>query len=1177
MKRLLILALYFIFWILAVISILTAYTPNVIAEEVHVYPGGSIQETINVANDGDVIIIHQGTYVENVDFLGKAISLRSTNPNDLEIVHSTVIDGNSAGSAVIFSNEEGSDSILRGITVRNGRADYETDYPGYFLYLGTSLYSGYAPYPGFVGGGIYCYSSSPKINNCIIIDNTGSGIYCYSSSPTIANCTISGNMASYANCTISGNMASYGSGGVYCDSSSPTITNCILWNNSQQEISIPHYDESSSPIVTYSDIQQETGIYPGVGNINADPLFMESGSGNYYLMPNSPCIDTGTSTDTSSEDKEGIIRPQGSGIDMGAYEYVETSSCTPRASFTANQTTRTDSLAVEFDASFSGGSQNSGAIFSWDFGDGTSGNGMTVSHAYTDYGSYDVSLNITTECGSHRLTLSDLIKIKSSQMTKEVGEGYPYTSIQSAIDDAGYGEMILVHDGTYIENINFKGKGLTVFSENGAATTIIDGSKSGSVVTFDHCEGIDSVLEGFTLQNGLASYGAGIYCRQSSPIITNCTIRGNLATSSSYCYYFLLFHSHYDYCKGAGGGIYCRFSSPTITNCTISGNTSDDGGGIYCDSSSQIMTNCTINNNTADEDGGGIYCRFSSPTITNCTVNGNTSDVGGGIYCDSEASPTITNCTISKNIAEDHGGGIYCSSSSPMITNCILWNNLPEEISGSTPTVTYSDIKQDTGVYPGECNINVDPLFVECGSGNYYLMPNSPCIDTGTSTNAPSEDKEGIVRPQGPGIDMGAYEYVEPSSCTPRASFTANQTIGTDSLTVEFDASSSGGSQYSGAIFSWNFGDGTSGSGLTVFHTYTDYGSHNVSLSISTECGSHRLTLSDLIKMKSSQVTKEVGDGFAYTSIQAAIDDSDYGEMILVHDGTYIENINFKGKGLTVFSENGAASTIIDGGENGSVVSFDNCKGIDSVLEGFTLQNGLVPNNGDNLGDGGGIHCRFSSPTITNCIIQNNTARGDGGGIYCRNYSSPTIINCAINSNTAEDEGGGIYCRNYSSPTLTNCTIIGNKASNGGGIYCYRSSPTITNCTINNNTAEDDGGGIYCDESSPTLTNCTIIGNKASNGAGIYCSYSSPTLTNCTISKNIAEDNGGGIFCKTSSSPIITNCILWNNFPEEIYGSSPTVTYSDIKQDTGIHPGEGNYGYPSWGRQHQCRPVICGK
>lgn len=69
--------------------------------------------------------------------------------------------------------------------------------------------------------------------------------------------------------------------------------------------------------------------------------------------------------------------------------------------------------------------------------------------------------------------------------------------------------------------------------------------------------------------------------------------------------------------------------------------------------------------------------------------------------------------------------------------------------------VTYSDIQ---GGYSGTGNINSDPLFV--GGGDYHLTSSSPCIDSGTSTNAPATDIAGTPRPQGQGYDMGAYEYV---------------------------------------------------------------------------------------------------------------------------------------------------------------------------------------------------------------------------------------------------------------------------------------------------------------------------------------------------------------------------------------------------------------------------------
>jgi hypothetical protein len=156
--------------------------------------------------------------------------------------------------------------------------------------------------------------------------------------------------------------------------------------------------------------------------------------------------------------------------------------------------------------------------------------------------------------------------------------------------------------------------------------------------------------------------------------------------------------------------------------------------------------------------------------------------------------------------------------------------------------------------------------------------------------------------------------------------------------------------------------------------------------------------------------TLEVGTGKTYTTIQSAINAAGTGDTVLVYDGTYVENINFNGKAITAKSANGPASTTIDGSHSGSVVTFNNFESSGSVLDGFIITNG-------SSGDGGGIYCNSSSPTITNCYITANLATNLGGGIYCGNSSWPTIDHCSIDHNNARD-GGGIACENATVPII---------------------------------------------------------------------------------------------------------------------------------------------------------------
>ena len=195
------------------------------------------------------------------------------------------------------------------------------------------------------------------------------------------------------------------------------------------------------------------------------------------------------------------------------------------------------------------------------------------------------------------------------------------STIQDAINAAESGNTILVDPGIYRENIDFMGKSITVHSVDGPVTTIIDGDRSGSVVTFSSGETEDAVLGGFTIKNGSGTYNVLV--------------------------------PHLGFGRYVGGGLYLENSSPTITNCMITNNYAFIGGGLYLRASTPMITNSMIVRNRATgfiHGGGGIFLEDSNPTVTHCTVGSNSAvQYGGAIYC-YDASPRITNSILFCNI-----------------------------------------------------------------------------------------------------------------------------------------------------------------------------------------------------------------------------------------------------------------------------------------------------------------------------------------------------------------------------------------------------------------------------------------------------------------------------------------------------------------------------------------------
>ena len=160
-----------------------------VSEEVSTVQLVSIQHEIDSAADGDVIIIEPGIYYENIDFKGKAITLKSIDPGNAEIVKNTIINGGGLGSTVVFQSGEGIDTVLEGFTITGGTGSEAT--------FGSEQDGGGWQHSVWGGVILVANESSPTIVNNMIENNaaeTGGGIAVTgTSSPHIYNNVITGN------------------------------------------------------------------------------------------------------------------------------------------------------------------------------------------------------------------------------------------------------------------------------------------------------------------------------------------------------------------------------------------------------------------------------------------------------------------------------------------------------------------------------------------------------------------------------------------------------------------------------------------------------------------------------------------------------------------------------------------------------------------------------------------------------------------------------------------------------------------------------------------------------------------------------------------------------------------------------------------------------------------------
>jgi hypothetical protein len=722
--------------------------------------------------------------------------------------------------------------------------------------------------------------------------------------------------------------------------------------------------------------------------------------------------------------------------------------------------------------------------------------------------------------------------------------------IQDAVDAAGSGDEIVVTNGNYqtggrtvmvvdtnlfTTNYYFNrvvvDKQLVVRSVNGPQLTVIDGQKIGRCVSLAS----NAMLSGFTLTNGVVnSSGGGVHCDDTSTVVSNCTISGNVASSNNF-----------------GGGAY----GGTLNNCTLTGNSGAYGGGA-CNG---VLNNCIVSGNSANE-GGGTY----GGILSGCAVTKNSAETGGGAY-----SGTLRNCTLTGNTGT-FGGGVYGTD----LRNCIDYYNIGPggnyDLSSTLNNCCTTPLPAD-----GANNLSVEPELASV----WHLSANSPCIGKGSydSVSGVDIDGEAWANPPSIGCDEFLSGSVTGAVSTVLAISYTNVAVG---FAVSFESAISGRLSAS----SWDFGDGVIVSNRPyASHAWATTGNYAVVLRAYNNDYPAGMTATATVHVVAQPVHYVVASGSspsapysswasAATNIQNAVDAATVpGALVLVSNGVYqtgaravygMSNRVAVTKPVTVQSVNGASVTKIVGFRVPTFVygsSAVRCVYLTNgaMLSGFTLTNGATQASGDQSRQqsGGAVYCELASAVVSNCVLAGNNAAYRGGG-----ECFGTLNNCTVTGNSAGSYGGGVW-----SSALNNCTITSNTAGTGAGAYncalnkcvlrgnsgsygggAYQCS--LNNCTLTNNSAAS-GGGAY----SATLKNCALMGNSvsaySSYGAGAY----NCTLNNCTIASNSAAGTfpyGGGAY----SGAAINSILYFNtasNGPNYYVTSQNSLNYCCTTPDAG--------------------------
>jgi parallel beta-helix repeat protein len=762
----------------------------------------TIQSAINDANNGDTVIVSPGSYRENINFLGKAITLTSQDPNNPNIVAATIIDGNqppdpNKGSVVTFSSGEKNNSVLSGFTITGGT--------GSWLLVSWQ-------YQGLLwnrcGGGAVCYNmSEPTISKNVFVNNIagqGGGIYVYGNPvnpgnpsnpnvhvrPIITDNTFTDNYATTEHGFVPPDSnypnGDHGDGGAIvgfqgCDA---VLTGNTIQNNYAYCYGGGiHLRQWSNGLIQKNHILNNGSLIGGGIHItySSSPDIIEnliennqsgSGAAIYVYFLSQPFIARNQIKNNSSTN--GIIGVHYSSAgkiinnliaDNTIGATIITTESTPQINH--NTIIRNEYRGILCNGTPSPKIENNiiaqtrngyGIACSID-ADPVIRYNNVWNNKLGDYGKYLSNLEGIDGNISVNPDLIDSVHLNLTSPCINAGD--PNFSSPGETDIDGNCRILLDRTDIGADEV-LPLWNLTSKKQYATIQNAVDDSNNFDdivAITRRYTENIKIHNKSITLRS---IYNTNWDCithtiidgnQTNDAVITfegaedsNCLISGFTITGAAN--------------NGQGGAVKGNGTFATIDRCVITNNSAYSGAGIFnCDG---LIKNCKIKLNASLSSGGGLA--DCDGKIHNCFIFDNYAEnSGGGLF---NCNADIINNTITRNRADIAAGGLQeCIGK---ITNNVIWiNYAPNQADlNDCNTPTFCCITEPS---PGQGNIQVDPNFIDPNNDNFHLTIYSPCIDVGDNnaispqftTDFDNEPRIYTNEPnQTPKVEIGADEVI---------------------------------------------------------------------------------------------------------------------------------------------------------------------------------------------------------------------------------------------------------------------------------------------------------------------------------------------------------------------------------------------------------------------------------